>query len=433
MRFAFFSTEGFGFAWWMRLLGEGHDVRVFIKEKDARSVGEGFVERADSEDGLLRWASQDDNTIYVFEMTGFGDLADRLRSRHKKVVGSSVLGDKLEDRSYGQRVASLAGIRVPKSERFGTITDALDFVRKLAPAAKWYFKAEKKGLASNFTYGGHDRDDLRYMMEYFKQCAGDIPCLLQQKVEGLVTDISWWWTGSRIVGYIGTIEYKAAYTGDLGPGTMSATTLSWKFAEAEPKLAKQLKLQDVAELFKRLHIPAGPYDINCVISEANRQPYFLEWGPRFGWDSDTVFLQGLTRPWGEALAALAAGTISEMPFVPSEYMGGLHVAVQPYPYTNYPDVKHSAYRVPVRGLPDLVGDRFSPYGLMIEDGHLKVASPYGNVGVALGKGSSVKEVTTDIYKVCKELQIPDAWWRTDFGKHEADDLQTLKRLGYDAA
>ncbi len=432
MRFAFVSTEGLSLSWWARLLAEGHEVRVWIKEPDFRSVGEGIVDRADSLDALLRWGRQDERTVFVFDLTGFGKIADQLRSRGARVLGASEIGDRLEERTYGLKVASLLGIRIPETHAFASISEAeASEVLRSSRGARWFWKPTKKGLPSETTYGAKDREDLLRMLRYLRKTYGDMPGVLQKRIDGVVIDTAWWWNGTDIIGYMALLEYKKAYTSDLGPNTGAATSLMWAYESDEPRVAALLRAKDIAELFRRLELPPGEYDVNGVISERDEKLYYLEWGPRFGWDADAVYLQGLTRPLGDVLAELAAGTLTELPFRRGEYWGGVHVGVPPYPFAGDVARKESPVGLPVGAIPDIIGERFGAFGVGRRDGQLIVAAPDGNVGVALGKGPTVEKACASVYATTKEIEIPHAWWRTDFGEHERKDIARLTSMGFE--
>src|ERR1700760_2889534 len=86
---------------YMRCAREGHDARVFVAEAGSRDVLAGLVPQATDLDEGIAWAAGDEHVILV-EDSGWGEQQDEMRARGLCVLGSSALGDRLEqDRAYG--------------------------------------------------------------------------------------------------------------------------------------------------------------------------------------------------------------------------------------------------------------------------------------------------------------------------------------------
>src|SRR5919199_1374858 len=87
---------------YLRLIADGHDVRVTVSEPLAAGTMNGLVLRAEDWRQELTWVRQaGDDGLILFEATGFGALQDELRNDGFHVIGGSALGDRLEsDRAY---------------------------------------------------------------------------------------------------------------------------------------------------------------------------------------------------------------------------------------------------------------------------------------------------------------------------------------------
>ena len=111
----------------LQMVKEGATVDLFIKEKSYRRSMEGLVPHVDSiEEGL-----RNKPDLVLFDLNGDGELADKIRKDGYKVIGSSVMADRLEmDRSYGVKVAKQYGIHVPKTTEFKDIKLAIAFVKQ---------------------------------------------------------------------------------------------------------------------------------------------------------------------------------------------------------------------------------------------------------------------------------------------------------------
>jgi phosphoribosylamine-glycine ligase len=416
-------------AWQQQLLEEGHDVAVWISNEKYGCIGDGLVEKVDSDAALEQWGGRD--AVYIFDYTTKGQLARRFRERGYLVVGADPVLDKLErDRAWAQGVAKLLGIRVPKSEEFKSLPDAIAWVQKRPHDERWFFKPGVD-VESAATYGAHDVEDMVRQLEYFKEKFGAAtPGLLQEKVDGVVIDTCAWWDGSKFVEpFIGMLEYKHFMPGETGPNTGCEICWVWAY-DKYPRIAKELKFDSIAELFKRMGIPPGEYGLNAIVSEGDKKPYFLEWDPRFGYDEDIVYLPGLTGGLGDSLAALARGKLGRTPLDTSEAWLGVRVSVPPYPWEHIRDDQTSTVGVPI-GLPNRA-DWFKQCGVMKDESGLAVADPYGLVGVVVEAGTNIPSMRKRIYDNIEQVYIPNLQYRDDAGEHrERDDIRKLKGWGYE--
>ena len=124
--FLFVSVEALStdLAW--QLTKAGHKVKFFTKSQNEKDVGDGFVEKVDAWEPLKDWAE-----VIVFDDIGFGELAEKLRAEGKFVVGGSVYTDKLEnDREFGQKELTDAGVNTLQSWNFTSFDEAIEFVKK---------------------------------------------------------------------------------------------------------------------------------------------------------------------------------------------------------------------------------------------------------------------------------------------------------------
>src|ERR1700683_298410 len=103
MRVAFWCQEGSTVAWARRLQDEGCKVLVYHATPELRRIGEGIVPIAKSQMEWLHFGNADKNTLWFFDCTDSGAVADRLRRAGKLVVGGGTFMDRLEnERAFGQ-------------------------------------------------------------------------------------------------------------------------------------------------------------------------------------------------------------------------------------------------------------------------------------------------------------------------------------------
>ena len=90
LKFLFVTHEGLcvDLAWHVKK--EGHDVKFFIQSKPDKDVGDGFVDKTENWLDSKNWAD-----VIIFDDTGFGEIAEKLRNEGKLVIGGTVYTDKL--------------------------------------------------------------------------------------------------------------------------------------------------------------------------------------------------------------------------------------------------------------------------------------------------------------------------------------------------
>src|ERR1700710_2166030 len=111
---------------YMRCASEGHDVRVHIAEEGSRDVLRGLVPQEPDLLEALMWVRGGSDHVVLVEDSGCGLLQDQLRAKGYRVLGSSALGDRLEeDRAFGQQVLRDAGLHTLPTHTFGNFVDAI--------------------------------------------------------------------------------------------------------------------------------------------------------------------------------------------------------------------------------------------------------------------------------------------------------------------
>jgi phosphoribosylamine-glycine ligase len=320
-------------------------------------------------------------------------------------------------------MAKAAGMNIPKYQKFKSFPKAIEFVTE--KGGSWVFKPQNNQTPA-YTYVSTDTDDMVEMLEYFKGVwKGRVEFILQEKIEGVEVSIeAWYLDGVPVPRTLNsTIEFKKFMDGDKGPNTgcMGSIVRFWK--KSDPKIYR-LTLKK-AESFLRRFKYNGPLDCNCIISEKDQKPYFLEWTARIGYSAVYALAEGLNLEWGKFIADLANGEVPTL--TPSyDWLGAVRISIPPYP--NEKGVEGSANK-PIRGVDDM--EHIWLLDAKYEKDKLLTAGVDGVICEITGKAKTLSELGSVIYKRIGKLKIPDAQYRTDIftqGEKRIDKLREWKYL-----
>src|SRR3954469_11123319 len=141
-------------ALYMRLLADGHEVKVFVKNQLSTGTMAGLVEHTSKWENELNWIGQaGDKGVILFENVSEarGELQDQLRQDGFHVIGGSAYGDRLEnDRAFAQRVLSDIGLQTAKVMEFSDLASAEDFLHR--HPGRYVLKFNGTRFSSNENY-----------------------------------------------------------------------------------------------------------------------------------------------------------------------------------------------------------------------------------------------------------------------------------------
>lgn len=439
MRFAFLCTYTPSLCWARRLLEEGHDVLVYLKGDLTNRSGEGIVPVTHSLSQWLAWGNQDPSTVYFFDMTKNGDLADQLRKAGKNVVNGGKFQDRLEmDRAWGEEIAKGVGILCPPTKEFSTISTAIAWLQTNPEQefgdGGWAFKVNKDVGCDTTLVAKTTERLIDHMNHVRSRFSDNLKCIIQEKIKGVAVSTARWWNGWSWVGpYQGNVENKKLMNDNLGPSTGCVFGVVWFYMDENPKIAEDLKWEELAAVFRKNDAPAGLYDINSILDD--RGAWFLEWTPRMGIDCEIASQRGI-KHLGQFLYNLVMGRDVEAFFDKKQSYFDVCLSVPPFflhePQKGY---KSPAVGVPIKGIDGLTDKNFVMGGIYFEkDSGFHVGEPTGNVGFLIGSGTSLKKGFEKLYAWCKdELVIPDLQYRTDAVKVLQGDLDEMRKYGYETS
>ena len=412
----------------LRLLDEGNQVR--LSDPFSRTTGEGIVELTDFDKGV-RWAD-----IVVFDIND-GKLpqeAEKLRSQHMKVIGSSEFAGKLEnDRSFGARVAREAGIEVREFTVFkghSAFSDARDFLSDKRENSEWVWKANQSSPDDPPTYVGtgglqHFVRMLRHYEQFYKESGRTASFVLMERVEGVEVSTEGWFNGRQFFLPNHTIEKNRLFNEDLGPKTGCSGCVVWS-GQGSP-LYERLIPPLAAALAGKY---CGPVDINAIIEDDSNEPVFLEFTSRFGYDAIYALLELLDGELGSILYSLASGQLIQASLRPEKFAATVRLYIPPYPEDGKCEAE--ALGVPIDGFdPSRYNSHISPCDLMVdEEGDVVAASPGGQLFAISDIGNDIQSAYHAAYQHIKSLEVPQVGYRTDLPESVSKVYKKLQATGW---
>jgi len=432
------SGESLPIAW--RLKKEGVDCQVYIHSPDCRRDYDGILEKVPIAElrkkafkadmvifDITRPNRKEKQDIAVLKMFGvktgndyvFGPVADKLK-KHVKVIGSSTFTEEIEmDRKKGSDLAKKIGLQIPEAHEFKNIEEGKAFLK--GKHDLWVLKPF-----------GNQALDLTYVEKYsgelLAKMEGELPSrlesdkfefILQKVIDGVEIDIEGWFDGKDFVHFNHTLERKRLMNGDLGPAIGSQNNTVWIKRKGNFLLDEMKKMTPFLKEANYI----GPIDFNCIVSEEDHKPYFLEFTPRFGYDALFCLLSLVRGPLKNFFLKDFKVDFQ------NGYVSSSRITIPPYPYLGKDLLEDFAKDVPIEGKIDDF-----PYFWMedvYKNGNgLACAGSDGVLGVVTGRGESLGESIGNVYRNIDRLKIGSYMqFRTDVGKKARRSIETLNEWG----
>ena len=419
-KFLFVSWEALSgdLAW--QIQKEGHEVKCHII--DVSDEYDGFLEKVDDWKKYTDWAD-----VIVFDDTGFGAEADRLRKAGKAVVGGSAYTDKLEmDREFGQAEMKRLGMLTLPSWDFDNYELALTFIKQ--NPGRYVYKPSGKVSSdwSGFLLLGKEDDgrDVYEILDYNKKILSKHikQFQLQKHVAGVEVGASAFFNGEKfITPVLVAFEHKRLFPGELGPMTGEmGTSMFWSepnilFAETTGKMEEELR--------KAKYV--GYIDINCIVN--GRGIYPLEFTCRFGYPTINIQQEGVISPWGEFMYSIAHYQDFSLK-TKKGFQIGVVIVAPPFPYDDpqerdlYKDISILFRKSSVEGVH--LGD------VKMVDGVWRTAGRSSYYLVVTGSGATMEDARRQAYSRVENIMIINMIYRTDIGATWPQDSDRLRTWSY---
>jgi phosphoribosylamine---glycine ligase len=422
VKFLFISPEALSIDLAYAIRQEGNEVKFFTQSATEKDVGEGFVEKIESWEDQQDWAD-----VVVFDDTGFGKVAEKLRAEGKKVIGGSLYTDKLEnEREFGQQELARAGVSVLPNWNFSNFDDAIDFVHNNSGR----YVVKPSGKAQNekeLLFVGQEADGndvINVLAHYKKNWSNKIRVFqLQQYSSGVEVAVGAFFNGKDFIRPVNiNFEHKRLFPGNIGPSTGEMGTLMlWIHRSRIFELTLEKIKQDLATSGY-----VGYIDVNCIANGTGIFP--LEFTSRFGYPTISINMEGVTSKWGKFFHSIASGENAELR-TKSGFQVGVVIAVPPFPFNDDRTFrKFSEDATILFKTQNLSGIHL---GEVKRDGNdWRIAGRSGYSLVVTGSGNTTAEAREQAYLRVGNIMIPNMFYRTDIGSGWVRDSDLLISYGY---
>lgn len=433
-RFLLMGEEGMAcsLAWRMAEL-EGEEVAMCISDLASNEHLKGMVKNIHSVKNALSWVGK---RGYVIA----DDEADMTRFRQAgyRCYGGNAVTCKMEkDRVYQSKLAQEAGVPVPNFHAVKNVDEAIAFV-KTHPDA-WCLK--QLGHAPkewNFVGKDDTGEDVLLQLEWikkhpmFKKLGGNIPFMLQERVDGLEFAVGAWWIGSdwlrRDDGTVLTElnrEHKKMLHGDLGVasgemGTVLQFTRNTKLFEMFLEPLTPLLTEQCRDVVLNI-------DANCGLVNA-REAYLYEYTPRMGYPAHTLHEALLETPSSQFYAQIIDGKTGEVPHFDGWCVGTV-VGAGDFPHESLEDHDHTFAGQPVDAHWD--SHTLPEYVRQDETGIYRIADDYPWVATVTRCGTDISAANALCVADMAKIDVRSPVYRTDIGeKFQKEELPQLVKWGY---
>jgi phosphoribosylamine---glycine ligase len=412
-------------ALYLRLRGEGHEVKVDIANPLCHGTLAGLITRVDnweSEVGWIREAGRDGIILFENVAEQRGALQDELRRDGFNVIGGSAYGDRLEnDRGHAQELLAGLGLSIAPTRTFCDRNDAIDFVRAHPARYVVKFNSAYETFVGELSDG---RDAMAFLAELPRQGEQE-SFVLMEYVDGVEMGVGAYFDGEKFLRpSCLDWEHKRFFPGDLGELTGEMGTI---VTYERTRRFHDLTLGRMEEALR-----AGGYvgyiNLNTIVNERGIWP--LEFTCRFGYPGFAILDPLQKTTWSDLFRKMVTRASRTFETRPG-FAAGIVLTTPPFPYAR-PDVK-----VPV-GMPvlfdqDLTAEdlRHIHYGEVgLQNGQLVTSGAYGWTMVVTGVGPTIPEARQRANRLAARVHIPNVRYRRDIGERLiARDFARVEALG----
>jgi phosphoribosylamine--glycine ligase len=417
-------------ALYLRLLKEGHEVKVSIAEPLAHGTLAGMVERVSAWRAQLDWVKEaGSDGVILFENVahGRGLVQDELRSQGFNVIGGSAFGDRLEnDRAYAQEILAELGLRTASVREFSDFRSASDYIEQ--NPARYVLKFNGADFTSSDNYVGWSPlglDTKAVLQAKLAQATDkDATFILMAHIEGVEMGVGAYFDGEKFIGKACLDwEHKRFFPGDLGELTGEMGTV---VTYERTNTFFQKTLLKMGELLRR-HNYCGYINLNTIVNEDGIWP--LEFTCRFGYPGFAILTPLQRTPWGDLFKAMVTrkGGFATGP----GFCVGIVLTTPPFPYNRKLVDENVGAPIFFDSPLDDAEMAHLHYGEVgLAGGQLVTAGCYGWTMVVTGAGDSIAAAAQGSLDLARKVHVANVRYRQDIGANlMARDFARVERLG----
>lgn len=417
-----------------QLKKEGHEVKLFIEDKDRKTNFVNIVPQASNWRKEIDWVGKDG--LIIFDDVGYGKEQEELRRKGYVVFGGCHEGDLLEsDRVFGDKIFRKYGLSTYPMYNFKSIEKAISFLE--SNEGPWVIKQNDLAPKS-LNYVGtfkDNRDVIKVLQNYKKNFLKYCKVItLHKKIEGIEIAVSRFFNGNKWIGPIEVnIEHKKFLSGNVGPTTSEMGTIAWYDSNENNKLFINT-LVKLEPFLKKINY-RGVIDINCIVNETGAHP--LEATARFG--SPIVHLQSEVyfNQWKNDIGNFFYNIAAGNEFTPLSKNGfGMVIllAVPPFPYSKkMKGISQYGQTIYFNNLSpeEFKHVHFEEVSYKKKDNEYYISDDRGYILYVTTFGESMDKAQEDAYKLINKIHFPMMLYRNDVGtSFIKKDMIKLKELGY---
>lgn len=411
-------------ALYMRLIAEGHEVRVHAANPLCHGTLAGIVTRVEdwkSELGWVRAAGSDGIIVFENVAEQRGQLQDQLRREGFNVIGGSAYGDRLEkDRGYAQEVLRGIGLSIAPVRTFTQRQDAIRFVEAHPGRHVVKFNTGYETFVGQMDDG---RDVVAFLAGLPSQGETE-SFIVMEHIEGVEMGVGAYFDGERFLAPACLDwEHKRFFPGDLGELTGEMGTIVTYDRSARFHALTLGRMEGLL----RQHGYCGYINLNTIVNEHGIWP--LEFTCRFGYPGYAILEALQITSWAELFSAMVTRSADSFSTRPG-FACGIVLTTPPFPYGR-PEVNVAV------GLPVLFDDfseedhRNLHYGEVgLQNGQLVTSGAYGWSMVVTGLGATIAQARDAANARTSRVHIPNMRYRRDIGDRLiAGDFARVEALG----
>jgi phosphoribosylamine--glycine ligase len=410
---------------YLRLVQDGHEVKVFIGNTLCQDTLAGLIDRVPDWKAELDWvraAGTDGCILFENVGAGRGELQDRLRRDGLNVIGSSAYGARLEhDRAFAQRTLAELGFSTLDTFEFSDTNAATQFINQRP--ARYVLKSN--GTEAQSFVGRLDTGkDVQAVLSTDGKFAGS-SFVLMDFVDGLEIGVGAYFNGTNFLEPACLDwEHKRFFPGDLGELTGEMGTVV-TYSRTKPFF--DLTLGKMTNHLRENGY-CGYINLNTIVNQRGIWP--LEFTCRFGYPGYAILDPLQRTKWGDLFRAILNGSSLQFKTEPG-FAVGIVITTPPFPYDR------EAVDEPV-GLPVLFEGVLSPkerrhvhYGEVgLMNGVLVTSGMSGYTLVVTGVGETIEAARDAANALADKVIVPNARYRRDIGvRLIKGDLRKVEELG----